>query len=132
MRAFVLALALAACSKADPTAATTGSAAPAADPRGAVLDAWKAGGLAVTPLAPYTGPAGGDCQTGAVARVNVMLCVFPNAQAAKAAEEAGLAWVGDVTGMAQAHGTVLVAAADRAKADRNGKTINQLMKLAPK
>ncbi len=50
---------------------------------------------------------------------------------AKAAEEPALAWVGNVTGAAQAHGSALIVIADRKKADPNGKTINRLMKLAP-
>jgi hypothetical protein len=62
----------------------------------------------------------------------MLICTFPTPTAAKAAEDAGLQWVGDATGMAQAHGVLLIAAADRQKADPNGRTINQLMKLAPK
>jgi len=34
--------------------------------------------------------------------------------------------------MVQSRNAVLVAAADRRKADPSGRTINQLMKLAPK
>ena len=58
---------------------------------------------------------------------------LPLAEAeAKAAEDAGLVWVGETTGAAQARGTLLIAAADRRKSDPSGRTINQLMKLAPK
>ncbi|MCX5745261.1 MAG: hypothetical protein NT062_22520 [Proteobacteria bacterium] len=122
---FWLALALAACSKDAPGGAD-------ANPRDAVLAAWKAGGLAPTPFAPLTTPVGKDCASGAVDRVDVIVCVYASAAEAKAAEDAGLTWVGDTTGMAQARGAILVAAADRKKADPTGKTINALMKLAPK
>jgi len=51
---------------------------------------------------------------------------------AKAAEDAGLTWVGDTTGASQAAGKVLVVVADRRKGDPSGRTINQMMKLAPR
>jgi hypothetical protein len=65
-----------------------------------------------------------------VGAIDVLLCVYPSPEEAKAAEEPGLAWVGETTGAAQAHGTVLVGIADRRKSDPSGRTINQLMKLA--
>jgi len=58
---------------------------------------------------------------------DVLVCTFASADEAKAAQDAGLQWVGDTTGASQAKGTFLIAAADRRKADPNGKTINQLI-----
>jgi hypothetical protein len=60
------------------------------------------------------------------------LCNFASPAEAKAAEDQGLTWVGGVTGTSQAHGAALVVLADRRKTDPSGRTINRLMKLAPK
>lgn len=100
--------------------------------RDAVVEAWKKGGLTPSALTAATTPVGKDCQRGTVGAIDVLVCVYPSAAEAKAAEEAGLAWVGDTTGAAQATGSVLIAAADRRKSDPSGRTINQLMKLAPR
>jgi hypothetical protein len=110
-----------------------GSAAAVKGPRDALLDAWRAGGLTpsvFTPAAP--GPVGKDCTSGTVSGVDVSLCVYASPAEAKAAETPALAWVGQTTGAAQARGVVLIAVADRRKADPSGRTINQLFKLAPK
>ncbi|MBA3457888.1 MAG: hypothetical protein H0T42_32700 [Deltaproteobacteria bacterium] len=102
-------------------------------PRDAVLAAWKKGGQSPSALTAASVPAvGKDCQSGTVGAIDVLLCVYPTAADAKAAEDAGLTWVGDTTGAAQASGTVLIAISDRRKSDPSGRTINQLMKLAPK
>ena len=54
-------------------------------------------------------------------------------QLAKAAQDLGLQWVGDSpAGMSQAKGSLVIAVADRHKADPNGKQINQIYKLVPK
>lgn len=100
------------------------------DPRARVVAAWKAGGLEPSPLTAATVAVGTDCQSGTVGAIDVLVCVYPTAEEATAAEDAGLAWVGQATGAAQATGTVLVAMADRRKRDPSGRTINQLMKLA--
>lgn len=103
--------------------------APAASSRDGVLEAWKQGGLAPSAFAAATVAVGKDCRSGTVNGVDVLLCEFPSDAEAKAAEEPGLAWVGDATGISRAAGKVLIAAADRRKADPSGKTINQLTKL---
>ncbi len=100
--------------------------------RDAVIEAWKKGGLTVSPMTPATVAFAKDCQSGTVGAVDVLVCVFPTPAEAKSAEDAGLAWVGDTTGAAQAHGAALIAIADRRKSDPSGRTINQMMKLAPK
>jgi hypothetical protein len=110
------------------TACSDDSAAP--DPRARVVEAWKNAGLSISALTAATVPVGKDCQSGTVGAIDVLLCVYPSPEEAKAAEEPGLAWVGETTGAAQAHGTVLVGIADRRKSDPSGRTINQLMKLA--
>lgn len=139
--ALVLAVVAAACSKEDaPSESSTGaqpaseSASPsaAANPRDAVIAAWKQGGLAPSAFAAAQSPVGSDCQAGKVSKVDVLVCSYASADAAKAAEPAAYTWVGDTTGTAQVHGQVVIAIADRVKADPHGKTINQLMKLAPK
>lgn len=120
--AVIVALAAAACSKSD---------APKG-PRDAVLDAWKSEKLAPTSLAPASVAFAKDCQTGKLAELDVLLCNFASPAEAKAAEDPGLGWIGQATGASQAHGAALVVIADRKKSDPNGRTINKLMKLAPK
>jgi hypothetical protein len=120
--------ALLGCSKDDGK-----SAAPTAGARNDVLEAWKKGGLAPSAFAAATGAVGKDCQSGTVGGVDVLVCEFPSEAEAKTAEDAGLAWVGEATGISRAAGKVLIVAADRKKADPSGKTLNQLTKLlAPK
>lgn len=98
--------------------------------RAKVVAAWKKGGLEPTPLTKASVPVGKDCESGTVSGVDVLVCQYETPDAAKTAEAAGLDWVGQATGMAQAAGKVLVAAADRRKTDPSGRTINQLMKLS--
>jgi hypothetical protein len=115
---------IAACSKDHGKAAT---------PRDAVLDAWKADKH--VPAAPLTAAKvdfAGDCQTGAIENLDVLLCNLGSQTDATAAENAGLAWVGSVTGASQARGAALIVLADRKKADPSGRMINKLLKLAPK
>lgn len=123
---FILSVAaLAACGKG-------GGAGKAGNARDAVLDAWKAAKLTPSALTPAPVAFAKDCQSGTVENVDVLLCSFATPADAKAAEDQGLAWVGSATGASQAHGAALIVLADRKKADPSGRTINQLMKLAPK
>jgi len=131
MRSVLLLVLLASCSKSDSSANASPFGEPAS-PRDAVLDAWKKGGLTPSPMTPATVTVGKDCQSGTVGAVDVLLCAYDTPDQAKAAEEAGLGWVGDATGASTAHGKVLVVVADRRKSDPSGRTINQMMKLAPK
>ncbi|MBX3155800.1 MAG: hypothetical protein KF773_07365 [Deltaproteobacteria bacterium] len=143
---FTIALLLAACTKDEPADRDKKSDTPddksdkadkkaEADPednakRTYVLDAWKQGGLSPSRLTATKVDVGKDCRSGTIDGVDVLVCVYGSPDEAKAAEKPGLAWIGATTGAAQAHGAVLIAAADRARADPNGKTINQIMKLA--
>jgi len=103
--------------------------APSAGSRDVVLEAWRKGGLAPSPFAATTVAFAKDCQGGTVNNVDVLICELPSEAEAKAAEDPGLAWVGDATGISRAAGKLLIAAADRRKADPSGKTLNQLTKL---
>jgi hypothetical protein len=120
----VVALALAACSKAPDK--------PPPTPRDTVLEAWKTAKLAPAALAPAAVAFAKDCQGGAIENIDLLVCNFPSPAEAKAAEDAGLGWVGEVTGTSQARGAALIVLADRRKADPSGRTINRLLKLAPK
>lgn len=114
------------------SAAVSGPAAAAATTaRDDLLAAWTKAGLAVTAFAPTASPVGADCAAGVVAKLDALVCVLPSPEQAKRQAEAGLSWVGDATGAAQAHGALVVVIADRKKADPTGRTINQLFKLAP-
>jgi hypothetical protein len=100
--------------------------------RDELIAAWTKGGLAPSAfVAAKDSPVGKDCSAGSVNSVDVLVCSFATADEAKAAQDAGLKWVGDTTGIAQAKGTLLIAAADRKKADPTGTTLNKLVKLAP-
>ena len=124
----VLGLALvAACDKGEGTASANGP-----NPREAAIAGWKKGGLEVSAMTPATVAFGKDCQSGTVGGVDVLVCEYATPDEAKAAEDPGLQWVGDATGSSQATGKLLIATADRRKKDPSGRTINQLMKLAPK
>lgn len=96
-----------------------------------VIAMWKKGGLDVSAFAAATTNVGKDCASGTVSKVEVLICNFPTPDAAKQAADAGLQWVGDTTGSSQARGTLVIIAADRTKADLNGRTINQIFKLVP-
>ena len=125
MRTIVLviaAFALAACSKSGSESAT---------PRDKVLEAWKGDKLAPSAMAAAQVAVGKDCQSGSVEGIDVLLCNFASPTEAKAAEDAGLAWIGPATRASQARGAALVVLADRKKSDPNGRTINRLLKLAP-
>ena len=125
LAAWVTSLALAACGKG-------GDATKASTPRDAVLDAWKAEKLVPPALSPAAVAFAKDCQTGTIENIDVLLCNFATPAEAKAAEDQGLTWIGSATGASQAHGAALVVLADRKKTDPNGRTINKLLKLAPK
>jgi hypothetical protein len=136
----LLVMMIAACGKDDASASGSGGSAggaPAAGnkgPRETLVETWKANGLAPSAFAPANVAFGKDCATGTVNNVDVLVCVFGSAAEAKAAAEQGNGWIGEtaMTGASQAHGSLLVVAADRKKADANGKTIQNLMALAPK
>lgn len=102
-----------------------------ASPRDAVIEAWKADKLAPPALTAAQVAVGKDCQSGTIEGIELLLCNFASPAEAKAAEDAGLAWVGSTTGASQARGAALIVLADRKKADPNGRMINRLLKLAP-
>lgn len=100
--------------------------------RDGVIAAWKKGGLEPSAFTPAKTDVGKDCATGTINKLDVLVCTYPTAQDAKAAEDAGLQWVGDTTGASRAQGETLIVVADRHKADPNGKTINQIVTLPAK
>jgi hypothetical protein len=97
----------------------------------AVRAAWTKAGITVGPMTPTDGTVlgGGDCRTGVAGGVDVTLCSYTDAHAAEQAEAAGLALVGQATGVSLAEGTQLLVIADRRNADPSGKTIDRLSKL---
>jgi len=131
MIAGLVAIAALGCGKADDKPASGGGAGGSGTARDALVEAWKKAGLTPSPMTPATVSFGKDCQSGTVNNVDVIVCVYPSDADAKAAEQAGLEWVGSTTGAAWSKGGVLVSAADRRKTDPSGRTINQLMKLSP-
>jgi hypothetical protein len=120
-KAIIIAVVLAACSK------KTGPSS-----RDGVIDAWKKGGLQPSAFTTAKTDVGKDCATGTVNKLDVLVCVYPSAKDAKAAEDAGLKWVGDTTGASRAQGETLIVVADHHKADPSGRTINQIVTLPAK
>ena len=118
----IVASGVAACGKGDK----------ADSPRDKVLAAWKGAGITPSAFTAAQTPVGSDCATGMVSGLEILLCVYHSPSEAQAAEDKGYTWIGNNTGSSQAKGVVLVSIADRKKADPTGKTLNQLMKLAPK
>lgn len=136
MRLVLLVALLGACDKDSGSAPAGGaSAKPIAgapsEARASLMSAWKTGGLKPSAFAPTKVPFGSTCESGTVDFVEVVICEYPDAKQATAAEAAALTWVGATTGLARAKGTLVIAAADRRKADPHGKTLNALVKLAP-
>jgi hypothetical protein len=125
---FVLLSLLVACAKADAPASGEGGASTGRD---RVIAVWRKAGLETTALSGAAVDFGTDCQRGSVSGLDVLLCQYASADAAKAAESVSLGWIGATTGAAWASDNVLIAIADRGRADPNGRTINRLMKLAP-
>src|SRR4051794_3219141 len=80
-----------------------------------LIEAWKKAGLTPSAFSAATTNVGKDCQSGTVNGVDVLVCNFASSDEAKAAQDAGLQWVGDTTGAAQAKGSLLIAVADRRK-----------------
>ncbi|HUJ58436.1 MAG TPA: hypothetical protein VLX92_08085 [Kofleriaceae bacterium] len=127
MRWAIAWVAIAACGK---SGGGSGSGSSAGSPRDALIAAWKANGLDASAFTAASTPVGKDCATGTVSKLDVLVCAFDSPDAAQKAADAGLQWVGDTTGGSQAHGTFVIAVADRHKVDPSGKTINQIFKLA--
>lgn len=100
--------------------------------RDGVIAAWKKGGLEPSAFTTAQTDIGKDCASGTVNKLDVLVCTYPSEKDAKAAEDAGLKWVGDTTGASRAQGETLIVVADRKKADPNGKTINQIVTLPAK
>jgi hypothetical protein len=136
--AWVLVLFAAACGGKDDSAGGGDTTAkptekPAvSEAKQSLVDAWKKAGLTPGELAPAEKGFGKDCNSTTVNKVEVVVCEFGNADEAKKAEAPGLEWVGTTTGAAWSAGPLVIAVADRKKADAGGKTINQLMKSTPK
>jgi hypothetical protein len=117
-----IAVSAAACSKANKGPSS----------RDGVIAAWKKGGLEPSAFTAAQTDIGKDCASGTVNKLDVLVCTYPTDKDAKAAEDAGLKWVGDTTGASRAQGETLIEVADRKKADPSGKTINQIVTLPAK
>lgn len=98
-----------------------------------IVNAWGTAGLEPQGFAPLQKPIEGidrkaECHQGKVKGLEVTLCKLAGAAEARAARPAGLAVVGEVTGLALDSGQFLLIVADRDKVDPSGKAINQLVK----
>ncbi len=95
-------------------------------PAGDFTGAWKLAGLDPQGFTSVESNLGGKCQAGKISGVDTTVCEYETADAAKQAEAAGLAQVGDTTGASLAQGKYLLVLADRGRADPNGKKIHDI------
>lgn len=93
-----------------------------------VISAWQKAGMMTTPLASLEEPqlAPGDCQRTTVDGLPVVLCRYADAASARAAQKAGLAYVGAATGLSLAAGGNLLILIDQEQKDPMGKKINAI------
>lgn len=122
MRSWVLIVLLVACTKQG-----RGSVS-----RDEAIAAWKKAGLQPSAFTTVAVDFGKDCASGTVNNLDVLVCTYASGAEAKAAEDTALKWVGDYTGASKAQGPVLIAVADRHKADPSGRTIHQVLTLPAK
>jgi len=122
MRRWLLVMLLVACTKQGHGSASRDDA----------IAAWKKGGLQPSAFTTVTVEFAKDCASGTVNNLDVLVCTYASDAEAKAAEDTALKWVGDYTGAAKAQGPVLIAVADRHKADPSGRTIHQILTLPAK
>ncbi len=96
----------------------------------AVVKAWQNAGLTAPEFTSRKEALGdGTCWSGSVAGMDTVLCQYKDRPTARAARKAGLAFVGNTTGVAIDAGVWLLAVSDRKGADPSGKTINQISKI---
>jgi hypothetical protein len=70
------------------------------------------------------------CAQGAFAGVDALVCEFGSIEAAARGKKAGESWAGQATtAVVLTNGLTMLALADRARADHNGKTIHSVSKL---
>jgi len=95
-----------------------------------VVGAWQKAGLEPTKFELIDGKPleDGACRAGSVGGIDVTVCEYKDVETAKKAESAGLAKIGDTTGVARAEGKMLLVLADRRGHDPNGRTINRIVK----
>jgi hypothetical protein len=123
-------LLLAACDKADGTAAAAPAKGTPANAAG-LLDRWREAGLEVTAFDPADGEryGGGECKAGQVNGVDAVICLYASPEAAAEAQAAGLAAVGAATGASLVVGKQLLVVTDRRAVDPEGRTINQATRI---
>ena len=94
----------------------------------ALIATWRSAKLEVSALTAIDGKpyAAKDCRGGTVSGVDVVVCSYGSGEDAQAAQELGLATIGDATGAALAEGARLLVVVDRRKADPTGRTIDAI------
>jgi hypothetical protein len=116
----VLCPALSACEEESDSASTV------------VINSWLQQGLGPATFQAFDGKALGKdaaCKQSKLSGLETTICQYPDADAAKAARPAGLAHVGEVTGVALPAGNLLLVVADRDKADPLGRKINEIVTI---
>jgi hypothetical protein len=97
-----------------------------------VINSWLQQGLGPADFQKLDGKALGKdamCKQSKLKGLETTLCQYPDPAAASAARPAGLAHVGEVTGVALPVGNLLLIVADRDKADPSGRAINEIVTI---
>lgn len=94
----------------------------------AIVNAWRKAGLMPTMFTALEDERlkPGACRQGQVNGLEVVLCRYADAQAARAAQNTGLERVGEATGVSLAAGQHLLIVADREGDDPAGRDINTI------
>jgi hypothetical protein len=93
-----------------------------------LINTWQQAGLSPTVFLPLEVESlrPGTCKQGKVDDIETVVCRYADEAAARAAQNAGLAHVGENTGFALTAGSNLLIVADRNGADPAGRKINQV------
>jgi hypothetical protein len=94
-----------------------------------VIAAWKAAGESPSGFKDVGEKLPeGKCQAGKVSGLEATLCVFPSADKARQAEDAGWKLVGNAVGSSVASGKWVLVVADPRKEDPTGRRLNAVVK----
>jgi hypothetical protein len=97
-----------------------------------INDAFNSAGLKLDPFVPSdaTRFSASRCLTGRIEGVDATLCEYGSPEAAKLGHRAAEEWIGPApTGTAIDNGRVLLALADRARIDPNGRAIHKITRV---
>lgn len=93
-----------------------------------LASAWKEAGLSASEWKEAGAKLnGGKCSASKVSGLEVTLCEFENAEAAKKGEETGFELLGHTVGASVAAGKSVLVVADSTKEDPSGRRMNEVI-----